>query len=65
MHATTAVAPSATVVGVDLAKSVFQLAVADASWRVVVPWLELVALAVPANYSGVARRAAPNDNRSG
>lgn len=35
MDATTAVAASATVVGVDLAKSVFQLAVADASWRVV------------------------------
>ena len=30
MDATTAVANSATVLGVDLAKSVFQLAVADA-----------------------------------
>ena len=35
MDATTAVATSATVVGVDLAKSVFQLAVADAAWRVI------------------------------
>lgn len=34
MNATTAVGTDATVVGVDLAKSVFQLAVADAHWKV-------------------------------
>ena len=35
MNATTASAKVATVVGVDLAKSVFQLAVADVAWKVV------------------------------
>jgi len=35
MNATTAPAKDATVVGVDLAKSVFQLAVANGSWKVV------------------------------
>ena len=35
MNATTAPAKDATVVGVDLAKSVFQLAVANSSWKVV------------------------------
>ena len=34
MNATTAAGIDATVVGVDLAKSVFQLAVADAHWKV-------------------------------
>ena len=35
MHATTTARANVTVVGVDLAKSVFQLALADASWRVI------------------------------
>jgi len=35
MNATTALAKDATVVRVDLAKSVFQLAVANGAWKVV------------------------------
>ncbi len=35
MNATTVTARAATIVGIDLAKSVFQLAVANAAWQVV------------------------------
>lgn len=35
MNATTVKRSSASVVGVDVAKSVFQLAVADGNWKVV------------------------------
>ncbi len=35
MNATTATRSSASVVGVDVAKSVFQLAVADRNWKVI------------------------------